>query len=356
MKQNVKEKFLYAISIKPVNKMRESELKDIGTTDHSQDIFKEVGEDIEKLFTRDPFKDKNLKVVKDELYLGNLHHDLQYEELHEFLSKFGEVDFLNMICNDKGRSLGFAYTKFKNPDEIHKKLLNLTNYYSLKGRKLVISERVDKVTTLEDIERKCWFCLNNPNIETDLILKEFKEFYLAYPKGPICDFHFLIIPRRHIKSFMCLKDNQKKEYNSILQTVIKLLADNGMDYAVYEKNLPYRDDISKHLIMNIVGIGKELSFSSLDIANTVLSNDNQKFREFDANTPLEQITLNNTYYYYIEIPSGIQFGRSGLRTRVFVELTDSRKTFFTDYPRTILCNLFDTEERLNWKVSIIITR
>jgi RNA recognition motif-containing protein len=331
--------------------MWESELKDLGSVEYSQDIFKEVTEDISKLFTRDPFREKNLKVIKDELYLGNLHHDLQYEELFDFLSKFGEVDFLNMIFNDKGRSMGFAYAKFKNIS-INEKLLNLTNYYSLKGRKLVISERVDKIATLEDIERKCWFCLNNPNIETDLILNELKEFYLAYPKGPINNFHFLIIPRRHIQSFMDLKDNQRKEYNSILQKLIKLLSDNNMDYTIYEKNLPYRDEVSKHLIMNIVGIDKELSFSTLDVTNNMLNNDKIRFREFDSNTPLEQITNKNSYYYYIDIPSGIQLGRSGLRTKIFVEVADAKKPFFTDYPRTILCNLLDLEERVNWKVII----
>jgi RNA recognition motif-containing protein len=333
--------------------MWDAELKELGSAEHSGDIFSSINEDISKLFTRDPYKERNVKVIKDELYLGNLHQDLQYEELIQFLSSFGEVEFLNIIVNDKGKALGFAYAKFKN-SAIHDKLLSQSNYYSLKGRKLVISEKIEKVATLEDIERKCWFCLNNPNIDTDLILKEFKEFYLAYPKGPINNFHFLIIPRRHIKSFIDLKENQQKEYNDILKTLIKLFSDNNLDYAIYEKNLAYKDEISKHLIMNIIGIDKELSFNLLDLAGEILQNDNVKFKEFDSSIELNKITDRKSYYFYIDIPSGIQFGRSGLRTRVFVELTDSKKPFFTDYPRTIICNLLDKEERINWKVNFFV--
>jgi hypothetical protein len=337
--------------------MWESELHDLGSAEHGGDIFKEVNEDISASFIKDPFKEKNLKSTRDELYLGNLHHDLVYEELFEFLSKFGEVDSLQMFSNERGRSLGFAYAKFKNT-AIHDKLLGLSNYYSLKGRKLVISEKIEKTLTFEDIERKCWFCFSNPNIESDLILKEFKEFYLAYPKGPIHNFHFLIIPKKHIKSYIDLKEHQRKEYNTILQILIKLLSDNNLDYCIYEKNLPYKDEISKHLILNIVGIDKELAFETLDVVSSVLNKDNIKYIEYDSSTPLEKIISTsgkNSYYYYIDVPSGIQFGRSGLRTRVFVELTDSnKKQYFTDYPRTILCNLLEKEERINWKVNLFI--
>jgi diadenosine tetraphosphate (Ap4A) HIT family hydrolase len=53
----------------------------------------------------------------------------------------------------------------------------------------------------EQLEDKdCWFCLDNPNIDRKLIINDklSKHFYLASPKGPIVDEHFLIVPKTHI--------------------------------------------------------------------------------------------------------------------------------------------------------------
>ena len=58
----------------------------------------------------------------------------------------------------------------------------------------------------------------------------------------------------------------------------------------------------------------------------------------------------DSYYYYFEISTGIQFGRSDARTILLIETNNKSKNIFIDYPRVILCNLLDSEERVNWKV------
>jgi hypothetical protein len=45
-------------------------------------------------------------------------------------------------------------------------------------------------------DKDCWFCWANPTISKELIIKEIKnDFYLAMPKGPVTDEHFLIVPK-----------------------------------------------------------------------------------------------------------------------------------------------------------------
>lgn len=81
--------------------MFSSELFDITGNEYTGDIFTAVKDDINVSFLPigDRFSEKNLKVSKDELYVGNLHQTTTYDELNDFLSQFGEVDFVNMISD-----------------------------------------------------------------------------------------------------------------------------------------------------------------------------------------------------------------------------------------------------------------
>jgi hypothetical protein len=356
-KKNLKEKFIYAFSVKPVNNMTKSELFDI-TTEHTQDIFKDIHQhdDLTSLFlAKSSYHDRKLKVSKEELYVGNLDRNTKYDELMEFLRRFGEVEYLKMSYDKRGKFLGHAFARFK-IISLHDEVISQSGQFSLNGRKVILGEKVEKQITLEDIEKKCWFCFNNPNIDSDLILKEFTEFYLAYPKGPVDDFHFLLLPKKHIPCFLDLNETQKSEFVSILETLTIILKDNNLDYLIYEKNLPYKEDAAKHMIINIIGIGKEFSFNFLDQMELILGQSHLKYKEFDSRTSIKdmvsqgQVKNNQSgpYYYYIDAPTGIQFGKSGIRTKILVDVHPHTKDY-NDYPRKIICSLIDKEERFNWK-------
>jgi hypothetical protein len=352
----LKEKFIYAFSVKPVNNMTKSELFDI-TTEHTQDIFKDFNQQdlTSLLLAKSSYDDRKLKVSKDELYIGNLDMYTKYDELLDFIRRFGEVENLKMSYDKRGKFLGHGFVRFKNI-LLHDEIISQSGKFSLNGRKVILGEKVEKQITLEDIEKKCWFCFNNPNIDSDLILKEFTEFYLAYPKGPVDDFHFLLLPKNHIPSFLDLNETQKSEFVLILETLTIILKDNNLDYLIYEKNLPYKDDAAKHMIINIIGIGKEFSFNFLDQMELILGQSNLKYKEFDPRTSIKEMvsqgqSKNNhsgPFYYYIDAPTGIQFGKSGIRTKILVDVNSHTKDY-NDYPRKIICSLIDKEERFNWK-------
>lgn len=351
IKTNLKEKFLYALSIKPISTMFESELYDISNIEHTPNPFKDVSNDITSLFlNKTKYTDKKFKISTEEIYVGNLDRNLSYDELYEFLKRFGELDHVNMICDNRNRFLGYAFVKYKNT-LLHKDVIKNSNEYSLYGKKVTIGEKLEKQISLEDIESKCWFCYNNPNIESELILKDFTEFYLAYPKGPIDLFHFLILPKKHIGSFLELNNNQKEEFISLLTVITRLINDNNLDYLIYEKNLPYKDSAAKHMIINIVGISKEYSFSFLDEMQSLFNNYKLKYREYDSNKSITELVSKGSYYHYIDAPTGIQFGRSGVRAKIIIDFqqNDKDKKEFLDYTRMIICNLIDKEERINWK-------
>ena len=64
-------------------------------------------------------------------------------------------------------------------------------------------------------DKDCWFCFNNPKIERESIISlknDENQFYLAMPKGPVTDEHFLIVPKEHIASTLELTAQQSHDY------------------------------------------------------------------------------------------------------------------------------------------------
>ena len=106
--------------------------------------------------------------------------------------------------------------------------------------------------------------------------------------------------------------------------------------------------------INIIGIHKERSFSFLDQMEAIFKENKINYKEYDSKKQISEMT-NSKYphYYFIDAPTGIQFGRSGIRTKIFVDVDAVGNRDFLDYPRIIICNLIDKESRINWKQSDI---
>lgn len=334
----------------------------------SENLFKHLPDNLDLIFsTLKKYEEKKIKINKSELYVGNLDRYLTYDEIHDFLTQFGELETLKMNYDNKNSHpkknkqifLGNCFVKYKNL-ETHDKLLSFSNYYSLRNRKIIFSEKLEKIQTLDDIEKSCWFCFNNPLIEKDLIIKEFNNFYIAYPKGPIDNFHIIILPKFHIESYVQIPVELYEEFQNIFKILKKFFFDNNLEYIIYEKNLPYKDEKAKHMLMNIVGIKKELSFQTFNHIYEYLSDKKIKFESFNSvEWDLSELKkeTKDYYYHYIEIPSGISLGSVEKRTRILIKHENrntqgNNKNDFIDISRLIICDLIDKKENINWKVYI----
>ena len=90
------------------------------------------------------------------------------------------------------------------------------------------------------IDKDCWFCYDNPKIEKELIISDFSEnqsFYVALPKGPISDYHFLIVPKTHIASSIELTPQQTLDYLAQKQKVTQYLDEKSLDFVIFERNM-----------------------------------------------------------------------------------------------------------------------
>ena len=74
------------------------------------------------------------------IYIGNLHYNVNEEELKEIFKKYGEV-MSAVIIKDKytGRSKGFGFIEILNDEEGNKAIDNL-NGIEIHGRKVIVNK------------------------------------------------------------------------------------------------------------------------------------------------------------------------------------------------------------------------
>jgi len=74
------------------------------------------------------------------IYIGNLHYNVNEEELKEIFKKYGEVMSV-IIITDKytGRSKGFGFIEMLNDEEANKAIENL-NGTEIHGRKINVNQ------------------------------------------------------------------------------------------------------------------------------------------------------------------------------------------------------------------------
>lgn len=78
------------------------------------------------------------------IYVGNLHFDLNEEELKKVFEEYGEVTTVKIITDKAtGRSRGFGFVEMANDDEAQEAINNL-NGTDIKGRKVNVNQAREK--------------------------------------------------------------------------------------------------------------------------------------------------------------------------------------------------------------------
>ena len=78
------------------------------------------------------------------IYVGNLHFDLNEEELKKVFEEYGEVTSVKIISDKMtGRSRGFGFVEMANDSEASEAINNL-NGTEIKGRKVNVNQAREK--------------------------------------------------------------------------------------------------------------------------------------------------------------------------------------------------------------------
>ena len=105
-------------------------------------------------------------------------------------------------------------------------------------------------------DKDCWFCFDNESIDHDLIIwSESEHFYIAMPKGPVCDDHFLIVPKRHIAHSLELQDDLEDEFELLRDFILDYITNvKRMDYVLFERNSPFKFEKAAHMNLQIIAL------------------------------------------------------------------------------------------------------
>ncbi len=78
------------------------------------------------------------------LYIGNLHYNVNEEELKEIFKTYGEVMSVKIITDKyTGRSKGFGFIEMLNDEETNKAIDNL-NGTEIHGRKVIVNKAKER--------------------------------------------------------------------------------------------------------------------------------------------------------------------------------------------------------------------
>ena len=78
------------------------------------------------------------------LYIGNLHYNVNEEELKEIFKEYGEVMSVTIITDKyTGRSKGFGFIEMLNDEEANKAIDNL-NGTEIRGRKVIVNQAKER--------------------------------------------------------------------------------------------------------------------------------------------------------------------------------------------------------------------
>lgn len=213
-------------------------------------------------------------------------------------------------------------------------------------------------------DKDCWFCLKNPKIERDLIINDkWTHFYIALPKGPVCDEHFLIVPKEHIAHSVELTPDQEQELAAIKDLLINkyLLERRKMDYFLFERNMPFRFEKAAHMNIQVIGfpqqnfidekVKKLLDAYEAKVKKGARSGSGEiqfcQIVDRDSDLRSELCDDPSKHFFYLELP-GLKTANGRQKLRFYTEIPPSVQ-FDMQFGRVMAAHLLDQRNKVDWK-------
>ncbi|KAI6190142.1 Coiled-coil domain-containing protein 75 [Aphelenchoides bicaudatus] len=145
----------------------------------------------------------------------------------------------------------------------------------------------------------CWFCLQNTNAERHLIINVGSKTYMASPKGPLTDYHVMILTIGHIRSMVEASQEVRQEIEQFKQA-FELMCDKlNLVVVAFERNFK-----TSHLQLQLVPIPKE---AAKGLKTALLNESDRSGLEFcflKENEGIWDVVNEGLPYFTIELPDG----------------------------------------------------
>ena len=315
------------------------------------------------------FKENRIRSIKEmiqnikPLLISNLNYNTSENEIKNYLiNKYGSIKNIKLLSNKENKFNGKAIIQFNNinsmtqilnnngKDRINDRIIKVMIYNP--KNQLNNNNNNNNIININNNMRinniaECWFCYdNNEKLDRKYIISDFNYFYLAYPKGPIDKYHFLIIPKKHISSYINLTKDEKIECEMIIKLIKDYLYSKKKDIIIFEKNLKYNFSNTLHMLINVFGIENILIEKLNNFTENFLIDENINDFIVSFNEKYLDLYNQNDEYIYINIPK--IYKQKIIRKIIFIKT----KEYKIDYPRKLISIYINKEEAINWRNTI----
>lgn len=201
-------------------------------------------------------------------------------------------------------------------------------------------------------QEKCWFCLSSSSVEKHLVITIGEHFYLALAKGPINEGHILILSVTHIQSASLLaeeswteldkfKDSLRIYFKSmnffllsiLFKKLIILILGQNKVVSFFERN--YK---SSHLQINVIAVDESIEWQLKNTFEDKSEEYNLDMETLPKLTAATELPAQGPYFV-AELPNNTTL------------LTRKMKMFPLHYGREIFCaeNVLNCEPKIDWK-------
>ena len=182
-------------------------------------------------------------------------------------------------------------------------------------------------------QEKCWFCLSSGDVEKHLIISIGDNFYIALAKGPVNNYHALILPVNHVQSSANLSEEHFQELELFKRALKKFYESNNMCTVFFERN--YK---TSHMQVNAVGLDKEIEWN---IKETFTEKAEEFSLTFETIPKLmsSKDLPDRSPYFVVELPNGDTL------------ITRQMNRFPINFGRDFLCaeTLLKAEDKVDWR-------
>lgn len=189
----------------------------------------------------------------------------------------------------------------------------------------------------------CWFCLSNPKVEKHLVISVADETYLALAKGPINEFHVLIIPIEHLSSTVSLPDNTLREVNAYKEALKQCFKGHCMIF--FERNIPLKGKGPQHMHIQAIPVSINLLPQIKITFQKEAESIGFQLKEVDKSVPLKELVA-DVPYFYVETPDVNLL-------KVFAAendaASDNEQKIPLQFGRRVIAKLLGCPEREDWR-------
>lgn len=360
-----KEKFFYALQLTPFKQMdpkditaqtadttacpySEQKVPEFNHSHTSSEEPRHVKMENEKILATEAPSEAIIEELTENqvLFIAGFDRFAKDDEISQFISRWGQLEVLDIVYDESSkRHKGYCFAKFKELSSANKALLD-AHKYTLNGRRIFVGKaRKNYKETV--VEQNCWFCLSNPQLEKDLIVKIFDEVYIALDKGPIVPGHLLIVPIGHYPSSVALPREAEKDVEKAKTIITEIYGKyhpiGSHNILLFERFAPLTSNIA-HLQLQVVPFRGEFK-SVTNSFDRYIRNTKAPFFKLNAGETVRQGLKPTEFFYYFEFRDS----NGNLERYVYPLEEEEMKKHGRDFARKIVCELFGLESRLDWR-------